>query len=555
MADPPEEFTSETYLIEVTEHCTDNILSYLVTCLRSRGLNVEVVQCHDKKVISVTCPFHLLCQQAEELQLLKRTNEPIGVRKFTTHNSAVFVGHESQSGLFTPAEQMLILEYVLQQVSFSPEEFEKVGVKKIGAKTSFLTACLHSKPKLIETHTPQHSAEDRKKLWQSIKRNPFVFPYHDISNYYGPEVAFYFAWMSFFTYALFPIAGFGIVLFLHRQFDTSITVDDSPYLPFYALGMALWAIIYLKGWTRMEHCLALEWGTYRNEQVENVRPEFEGELRLSPITGKMETYYPMWRRRVRYFLSFLISLPFLMLGVGAMILSLNLNGYIKHPESPIHIASLARYADPGGIFAGDNPYYGWMVPTIAPSIVINIINQIYRSVAAVSTDIENHKTESAWSSSLIVKRVMFELFDCYLPLFYIAFYQLDILALRRELVGLFWGDEIRRVVTEAIIPYITEKIEARKVKKASGLSKKSDDPSKLKELAIINNLIYEEYEQFDDYIEMVVQFGYVTLFASAFPLCSAVTILFLFLEARSDMFKLLFLTRRPVVRRAKSIGM
>ena len=38
-----------------------------------------------------------------------------------------------------------------------------------------------------------------------------------------------------------------------------------------------------------------------------------------------------------------------------------------------------------------------------------------------------------------MKRVLFELFDCYLPLFYIAFYQLNIIALRRELVGLFWG--------------------------------------------------------------------------------------------------------------------
>ena len=44
-------------------------------------------------------------------------------------------------------------------------------------------------------------------------------------------------------------------------------------------------------------------------------------------------------------------------------------------------------------------------------------------------------------------------------------------------------------------------------------------------------------------------FQYVTLFASAFPLCSMITILFLFIEARSDMFKLLYLCRRPIVHR------
>ena len=50
-----------------------------------------------------------------------------------------------------------------------------------------------------------------------------------------------------------------------------------------------------------------------------------------------------------------------------------------------------------------------------------------------------NRTEKDWDNSLIIKRVLFEVFDCFLPLFYIAFYQLNVVALRRELVGLFWG--------------------------------------------------------------------------------------------------------------------
>ena len=45
----------------------------------------------------------------------------------------------------------------------------------------------------------------------------------------------------------------------------------------------------------------------------------------------------------------------------------------------------------GGIFAADNPYYGWMVPTIAHSIVINMINKLYRTIATLCTDFENHR--------------------------------------------------------------------------------------------------------------------------------------------------------------------
>lgn len=60
----------------------------------------------------------------------------------------------------------------------------------------------------------------------------------------GEEVAFYFAWMSYFTWSLLPIALFGLVLFLHRP--KGVTVDDSPYLPAYAILMALWTIVFTK---------------------------------------------------------------------------------------------------------------------------------------------------------------------------------------------------------------------------------------------------------------------------------------------------------------------
>lgn len=64
----------------------------------------------------------------------------------------------------------------------------------------------------------------------------------------------------------------------------------------------------------------------------------------------------------------------------------------------------------------------------------------------------------------------------------------------------------------------------------------------------------EPYEIFDDYLEMVIQFGYICLFASAFPLAACLSIATNWLEVRSDAFKLTKVYRRPSVRRPHGIG-
>ena len=45
----------------------------------------------------------------------------------------------------------------------------------------------------------------------------------------------------------------------------------------------------------------------------------------------------------------------------------------------------------GHIFAAENQYYGYLIPTIGHSLVISILNKLYRSVANFCTDLENHR--------------------------------------------------------------------------------------------------------------------------------------------------------------------
>lgn len=64
----------------------------------------------------------------------------------------------------------------------------------------------------------------------------------------------------------------------------------------------------------------------------------------------------------------------------------------------------------------------------------------------------------------------------------------------------------------------------------------------------------DEIEQFDDYLEMIMTFGYITLFASAFPFGTTLTSVFIYLETKSDMFKMERTSRRPLSKKAHDIG-
>jgi len=56
-------------------------------------------------------------------------------------------------------------------------------------------------------------------------------------------------------------------------------------------------------------------------------------------------------------------------------------------------------------------------------------------------------------------------------------------------------------------------------------------------------------------MEIVIQFGYVTLFASAYPLASVISIIANLIEIRSDCFKLTYLCQRPRTIRCDGLAM
>jgi len=204
------------------------------------------------------------------------------------------------------------------------------------------------------------------------------------------------------------------------------------------------------------------------------------------------------------------------------------------------------------------------------AIQIQILNQIYGRVGLALTEFENHKTETSFSNSLIAKSFLFKFVNSYNSLFYIAFFKQNDAAVGgcvmfktqfpgtdepqpdclKELtlqLGIIFGTAI--VVSnfvELFVPWLKGKIQAKLNTDSNATTDKSR-PELEYELA--------PYEStFDDFDELVIQFGYVTLFVVAFPLAPLVALLSNIVEMRVDGTKLLLLTRRPEPRGAANIG-
>jgi anoctamin-10 len=486
----------------------------------------------------------------------------------TAHNNTVEL--TKSTDLFTINERAIVVESIFQDVNVSNRNLQQLLHQcipqnaSVGGggrqqqqqqqQTSYNLWYFLQSNGLVSTIAPVHMHEKKECIFRETIKKIYLSTatLDEIENYYGPAIAVYFAFLSFLGRWLAVLGIPGIIVFVFRKMRRD-TIDTDEYTPFYGLFCFLWGVVLCRFWDRQENSLAYKWGTLMLTQsvgdddetfaveigASHQRPQFTGSIRISPVTLKEEVFYPDYRRKLTYLLSAAVTIAMLSIAFFIMILSLNLQGYI-HPKHewtrhPFYFATLAQFSDEGALFdANSMKSY---IPVVFHAACIFSLNQIYRKVATWLTEFENHKTEDSFRDSLTLKRFLFECFDCYIALFYLAFYERDVERLRMELVAVFNVDAVRRFGTEVILPFALSRW---------GQNESPDIPEGL-------NL--DVYEPFDDYMETLIQFGYVTLFASAYPMASVAMCVSVWIEIRSGLFRFTRLYQKPLDERVSSIGM
>lgn len=540
-------------IIQFSSTAKQAAIEWLVAKLQasraSGGAELEVsavVMHHNKEtILYVGGSTERLLLGADMMDLEKKYGDGY-YREFSIADAKNFMGAEDLDSFLTMAEKQKIILHEIEAVRATDEDPHIPGYENIKLYPGKSILRKYLSQKIVLAAFPIHDEEYLKRLgaeWYQMKLAFKPQPIDKIQYYFGEKMALYFAFLGFYTIALLPPALIGIIYF--------VTSWQSMYREaIFAVFNLIWATLFLEAWKRYNAELSFRWGTTDivSTKFEEPRANFYGILGKNLVTGKPEPVYPKWKRAARFYGVTVPVVAFWLVVAFYVML-----GYFY----------LQEIADK--IYEKDKSWLNMGVlylPTAIYAVVIGIVNTMYRSVAKKLNDWENHRLQSSYENHFIIKLILFDFVNCFISLFYVAFYLQNMALLRSHLAALLITQQVIGQLREAMVPFIFMRRRKKQVdetlKKTANIEKveyynKEVDQALQKQVNL--EITMDQYDgTMDDYLEMFLQFGYVFLFSSAFPLAAVWALLNNITEIRSDAFKMCKVFRRPFAETASNIG-
>uniref|UniRef100_A0A8C8VPK7 Anoctamin n=1 Tax=Pelusios castaneus TaxID=367368 RepID=A0A8C8VPK7_9SAUR len=416
-----------------------------------------------------------------------------------------------------------------------------------------------------------------------------------VRKYFGEKIGLYFAWLGVYTQMLIPASIVGVIVFLYgcATVDENIPsmemcdqrnniimcplcdktcsywkmssacatarashLFDNPATVFFSVFMALWAATFMEHWKRKQmlgltpfHYFVLFHFNFNNYTTDKEK-----------LT---------WKDRFPAYFTNFVGIIF-MIGLTFAIVF----GVIIYRISTA--AALAISSTPSGRSSV-------RVTVTATAVIINlvviiILDEVYGCIARWLTQIEVPKTDKSFEERLIFKAFLLKFVNAYTPIFYVAFFkgrfvgrpgdyvyifrsfrmeecapggclmelciQLSIIMLGKQL--------IQNNLFEIGIPKMKKLIRYLKLKRQRSLD--HEEHMKKKQRYEVDYNLEPFAGLTPEYMEMIIQFGFVTLFVASFPLAPLFALLNNIIEIRLDAKKFVTELRRPVAVRAKDIG-
>ncbi|RZC37101.1 anoctamin-1-like [Asbolus verrucosus] len=510
---------------------------------------------------------------------------------------------------FNQGVRIAVASYILERERYGPDDQDK-GIKRLISEDIYKAAYpLHDG----DLHEKGSNRVLLLNHWAQVTKWVKYQPIDEIKDYFGVKIALYFAWLGFYTHMLIPASVVGILCLIYAA--TILNSDilshdicnldivmcprcdkycdywklnegclyakiqhfiDNPATIFFAVFMSFWSILYLELWKRYSAEITHRWGlTGFDLQAEPPRPEYLIRLanakkrKLNVVTNLDEPAVSFWKVKLpSLILSFTVALLWVLIALivvfGIVIYRMSL------------ITSEVLYKD-------KTSYRIYILPITAGIInliCIMILNIMYNKLATLLTEMELQRTQTEYDDSLALKIYMFQFVNYYSSIFYIAFLKGKfvgypakynrifgfrqeecnpggcLMELTIQLAIIMIGKQAINAVTEMVVPLLMKMYKSFTI--ATGIQKASPE----EEVIISCNQWTEDYKLsdfeaqslFSEYLEMVLQYGFVTIFVTAFPLAPLFALINNVLEMRLDAKKFIKYFRRPVPQRVKNIG-
>ncbi|XP_077971409.1 anoctamin-5-like isoform X2 [Styela clava] len=354
-------------------------------------------------------------------------------------------------------------------------------------------------------------------------------------------------------------------------FDNNSTI-------FFAVFMSLWATMFLEFWKREQFRLSYEWDLVDyDEEQDLIRPEFEAVVkkeRLNPVTQQKEPYLDARTKYSRVAFSLVTVIFWLLVIVAAVFAIIVYRLAIKAIFAVSIDFTQVQDVELIGQFATPQ-----MLTTITASllslIVIMVLNKVYEVVALKLTHMELPRTQMEFDDSFTFKMFCFQFVNYYSYLFYVAFFKTSIAGnpsnytylgdwrweqcdpggcmyeLSIQLIIIMLGKQLWNNTLEIVLPWTLNKYRQYKSTKRS---KEMPDNEYTRWEQDYDLQQATEMGLFYEYLEMIIQFGFVTLFVAAFPLAPLLALLNNIIEIRLDANKFICELRRPLAQKCADIG-
>ena len=248
--------------------------------LKMAGLDVKCVLSWDLKrvILKIRCPSWRLEQMAEQMHLKVKSRDGY-LKQFKVSRRDTFAAMGAQGSIFRSSERQQIIDYILRSKikdgGAELDESTELGKqivqrfplhmysKLVDIRHSWVTFWKRESPGVV---APSWSpfTESYRTTYNHIRDGAVYFfdnlltqPLDSVAEYFGENVAFYFAYMAFYTrWLVFPSL-LGFIVFCFQMAERRL---DHWLCPIYAVVVMVWACFMLAFWRQKASALAYRWG-------------------------------------------------------------------------------------------------------------------------------------------------------------------------------------------------------------------------------------------------------------------------------------------------------